>query len=110
MRGPVELARSLVELGKMKRPKRPDPRQNTPGPAQLQIGAPDIGPRAHETDPAGQHGNGAEPGLARLFGKGGFMAWRGGEEDLERVRVAQCRITASPGQPDRAGDARRQRS
>ena len=50
---PWEGAGALVQLRQMKRPEFPDPRQHPAGAAQLQVGAPDIAPVAHESNAAG---------------------------------------------------------
>ena len=51
-RRPREIARALVELGQMQRPEGADAREDATGAADLQVGAPHVGPAALEGDAA----------------------------------------------------------
>jgi hypothetical protein len=86
-RRPVDAPRPLVELRQVQRAEPCDPRQHARGAAQLEVGAPDLGPAALERHAAGLDRHPGETGLARLLGEQRLEAGRGDEEDLERVHV-----------------------
>ncbi len=98
---PWEIARALVELGQMQRPEGADARDDATGAADLQVGAPHLGPAALEGDAAG-HALGLESLGARLGAQRAFEARNGHEEYLE-VAVFRHRACISGRHAGRKG-------
>jgi hypothetical protein len=79
---PRELARALVEQREMIRAESSDACDDAGRTADLQVGAPDLGPAALQSDAPG-HGLGLEAAGARFCAQRAFQAGRGHEEDFE---------------------------
>ena len=79
---PREFPRPFVELGKVHHPKRPDPHQNSRGPAQLQVCTPDIRPCSAKTHPAHAGDGIGKARRDRFFSEDCFEARSNRKEDV----------------------------